>query len=65
MKCSWKGRRQNFGVAKLTFIKIVKDVILEQHSSLTKKDFDNFAAEWFRFGKQRFSRESKSDVQED
>ncbi|KAM0727902.1 hypothetical protein ACS0PU_005371 [Formica fusca] len=56
IKCSWKGRRQNFGVAKLTLIGIMKEIILEQHT-LTERELDDFVAEWFRFGKQRFHRE--------
>ncbi|XP_071575507.1 uncharacterized protein [Temnothorax nylanderi] len=60
MKCSWKGRRQNFAVSKLLVITVMKDVILGHHV-VTEKDLDTISAEWFRFAKQRKNREEKEN----
>ncbi|EZA49867.1 hypothetical protein X777_11748 [Ooceraea biroi] len=60
MACSWKGRRQNFPVAKLFMITAMKEVILGHHV-VTEKELDTISAEWFRFAKQRKNREEKEN----
>lgn len=60
MKCSWMGLRNNFRVGNLHIIKIIKKELTTRHVSLTESDFDNIAAEWLRFAKQRKERDSKA-----
>lgn len=35
-----------------------------RHANLTEMDFDNIAAEWFRFARQRKQREDKKQEKE-
>ncbi|XP_070157975.1 uncharacterized protein [Polyergus mexicanus] len=62
LQCSWKGQRQNFALFKLHMIAVIKEVILELHATLTEKELDDIAAEWFRFGKQRHNRELQKNA---
>lgn len=57
--CSWKGRKENFGVASLYLIKHMREVVLGMHTNYTQKEFDEVASDWLRFAKQRFTRETK------
>lgn len=57
--CSWKGRKENFGVASLYLIKHMREVVLGMHINYTQKEFDEAASDWLRFAKQRFTRETK------
>ncbi|XP_025266762.1 uncharacterized protein LOC112638764 [Camponotus floridanus] len=59
INCSWKGIRNNFKVSNLYFIKIVKREIIFKHLNFTEVEFDNIAAEWLRFAKQRKQRQDK------
>ncbi|KMQ84190.1 coiled-coil domain-containing protein 65 [Lasius niger] len=60
INCSWKGIRNNFKIADLYFIKIMKREITFQHSNFTEAEFDYIVAEWLRFTKQRKRREEMS-----
>ncbi|CAL1678269.1 unnamed protein product [Lasius platythorax] len=60
INCSWKGIRNNFKIADLYFIKIMKREITFQHSNFTEAEFDYIVAEWLRFAKQRKRREEMS-----
>lgn len=59
LQCSWKGRKENFGVAPLCLIKHMREVVLGMHTNYTQKEFDEAASDWLRFAKQRFTRETK------
>ncbi|XP_070155076.1 uncharacterized protein [Polyergus mexicanus] len=61
LQCSWKGWGQNFALFKLHMIAVIK-VILELDATLTEKELDDIAAEWFRFGKQRHNRELQKNA---
>ncbi|EZA60111.1 hypothetical protein X777_15269, partial [Ooceraea biroi] len=63
--CSWKGIRNNFKVADLYFIKIMRRDIILQYSTLTEAEFDTIVAEWLRFAKQRKQREEKGAHQKE
>lgn len=59
--CSWKGRKNNFPVYKLLFIKEIQNIISLFHESMKDLEFEEIAAEWFRFAKQRVSRKNKEN----
>ncbi|XP_025262291.1 uncharacterized protein LOC112637248 [Camponotus floridanus] len=52
MNCSWKGVRLNYKIYTICSV----------HSDLTEAEFDIIAAEWFRFAKQRATREEKKII---
>ncbi|XP_071573175.1 uncharacterized protein [Temnothorax nylanderi] len=64
VNCSWKGVRKNFRLDNLHFIKMIRRHITSHHSTLTESEFDNIAAEWIRFAKQRKTREEKEKDKE-
>ncbi|XP_036144337.1 uncharacterized protein LOC114255275 [Monomorium pharaonis] len=59
LQCSWKGRKDNFGVAPLCIIKHIRDVVLDMHTNYTQKEFDEAASDWLRFAKQRLTRQTR------
>jgi len=59
LQCSWKGRKENFGVASLCIIKHMREVVLGMYTNYTQKEFDEAASDWLRFAKQRFTRETR------
>ncbi|XP_039314166.1 uncharacterized protein LOC105204764 isoform X4 [Solenopsis invicta] len=64
VNCSWKGVRKNFQLDNLHFIKMIRRHITSHHMTLTESEFDNIAAEWIRFAKQRKIREKKEKDKE-
>ncbi|XP_018364350.1 PREDICTED: uncharacterized protein LOC108762044 [Trachymyrmex cornetzi] len=64
INCSWKGIRNHFRLDNLQFVIIIKREITLHHMTLTETEFDNIAAEWFRFAKQRQRRAEKGKDKE-
>ncbi|XP_051168773.1 uncharacterized protein LOC127286400 [Leptopilina boulardi] len=57
IQCSWQGRKNNFKVSNLSFMRIMKETFCTTFPHLTEAEFEAIAAEWFRFAKQRLTRE--------
>nr|XP_012231354.1 PREDICTED: uncharacterized protein LOC105677357 [Linepithema humile] len=60
MNCSWKGLRNNFRIVDLYITKLIKREIISCYINLTESEFDNVAAEWLRFSKQRKQRDDNA-----
>ncbi|XP_033231854.1 uncharacterized protein LOC117182852 [Belonocnema kinseyi] len=56
-QCSWMGRKNNFKVSDLSFVKTIKNTFCGSSSGITEAEFENIGSEWFRFAKQRLIRE--------
>lgn len=53
--CSWKGKKNNYAVYELRIIKEINAVITSSYEC-KEVEFEDIAAEWFRFAKQRVAR---------
>lgn len=59
--CSWKGKKKNYAVYELRIIKEIHKTIAICHEVMKDIEFEEIAAEWFRFAKQRASRKQKKN----
>lgn len=56
--CSWLGHRNNIQVSNLTMMSEIQSIIINKFGPLTnEKQIQEISSEWFRFAKQRATRE--------
>ncbi|KAF5283204.1 hypothetical protein FQR65_LT14033 [Abscondita terminalis] len=59
--CSWTGKGNNFAVRNMEVIKIIKHGVHKNYSTMTEREFELAAMEWFRHSKQRLLRQTNQE----